>query len=45
MVRVAIVGLGGISAAHSQACTTFFRSVALADLGDSQVLPGNYFTR
>ena len=34
MVRVAIVGLGGISAAHSQ-----------ADLGDSAVLPGNYFTR
>lgn len=22
-----------------------FRSVALVDLGDSQVLPGNYFTR
>ena len=42
MVRVAIVGLGGISAAHSQACVTFFRSVALAD---SEVLPGNYFTR
>lgn len=45
MACVAIVGLGGSSAAHSQACVTFFRSVALADLGDSEVLPGNYFTR